>query len=154
MATHPKIISLSRRILLEKFTRNMHVALATYYKRVQDKNIYHDEQDDIYEVTAVNVRVYLDFTAPIKVVKELGWYKEEDALPIIAYLIYESTFTPDKDDKLIVPVSEGYMSGTWMVSQVTQFGQGVPIAWALNVHQDRRFGTERIFGPTFDLTFN
>lgn len=105
---------------------------------VVQRNLYHDVIKDTGPgaILPIETLLYLELKPATKVVKQLGWWKEEDNLPILAYMPH-TTFDAEIGAKLIIGTAEGYLSGTWNISKVSMIGQGFPIVWVCQVVPDR-----------------
>jgi hypothetical protein len=130
------IIDTSRTIMLEKFNQNYRAANAIYYPKNQSRNFYHDDLGT--DGSGIAIRIFIEFSAPKKVVQQYGWYKEEDALPMLGYLPWYNNINPVKGDTFEVPATEGYAVGKWYINNVLMFGQPEAIAWAFNITRDRK----------------
>lgn len=102
-----------------------------------DKNLYHDETSTAY-AAAVSTFGFIEFDAPMKVVKELGWWREGETSPILMYMPWEDDITPKQGDRFTTPATEGYFGATWRVNHVKMYGQGKPLVWYLNVSPERK----------------
>ena len=110
----------------------------TYYARNITENVYRDKEvDNTLSSPPIDTYCYIQLNAPIKVVKELSWFKEGDSLPILMYLPYQDDFVPEQGSKVVVPPSDSYMGDTWTINSVKAYGQDVPILWVCNVSPKR-----------------
>jgi len=99
-------------------------------------NIYGDSVDPDYAEQFEHF-CYIEFNPPIKVVKELGWWKAGESLPIVCYVPYSEEWTPATGDIVTVDADEGYMAGNYKILQVKTFGQGAPLVWVVNLEPER-----------------
>lgn len=117
------------------------VQLCNYYPAtlgnvpVVRRNMYHDvvEHTGPGKVDAVPTFIFIDLNPPAKIVKQLGWWKEEETLPILGYMPYEDNWKPEKSALVEVSSNEGYLSGMWSIEKVTMYGQGVSCLWVCNI---------------------
>jgi hypothetical protein len=102
------------------------------------RNLYHDVVDDTGPavITGIPTVTYIDIMPPIKVVKEAGWWKEGDTLPIVAYIGYEGGVVPEKGAKLEV-TDAGYMKGMYVIQNVKMYGKDSPIVYMCTITADR-----------------
>ena len=103
--------------------------------KIVQRNLYHDiiEETGPGKIEPVDTFIFIDIAPPIKVVKALGWYKEDEGLPMIGYMPYESHWIPEKSAVIVIPEEEGYLAGTWVIEKETAYGQGVSVLWACNI---------------------
>jgi hypothetical protein len=126
--------------------RGRGVSPCTYYPAVSGgsvvirRNLYHDIVEDTGpgQVTGVDTYIYIDMNLPVKTVKELGWYREDESLPIVGFMPFEERWSPQTDAIITVPTEEGYLAGTYRIKKQTQYGQGVPCLWAFNLVPKRK----------------
>jgi len=144
MPIKENVIEMIRRNSLRAFktlARGKGVSTCMFYPAVSGatavvkRNMYHDivEQTGPGKVDGIPTFIYIDLLPPAKVVKSLGWWKEDESLPILAYMPYESNWTPEKSALVVVPENEGYLGGTWSMEKVTMYGQGVSCLWVCNI---------------------
>lgn len=128
--------------LFRQLAKEKGVIPCTFYaiaKNVEARrNIYHDTVDISADPTqGVATLCFIELNAPIKVVSDLGWWKEGETLPTLMYLPWQSDVLPAQECKVLIQESEGYMSDTWIINKVAQFGQNVPVAWVVTVSPKR-----------------
>lgn len=110
--------------------------------KIIKRNIYHDVTQDISTVTGTMYThlVYIDLQPPVKTVKGLGWWRENESLPIIAYMPWHESFTPDKGVKIVLD-SEGMLNGTYVIQVAKSLGYDQACVWACNIVPYRDSGT-------------
>ena len=144
MPIKDNIIEMIRRNSLRAFktlARGKGVSPCTFYPatsggvHIVRRNLYHDIIQDTGpgKVFGVSTFTYLELNPPIKVVKELSWWKEDEHLPQLAYIPYQDDFTPEKSAIIEIPESEGYLAGLWSIENYKMYGQGVPVLWVCHV---------------------
>jgi hypothetical protein len=103
--------------------------------QVIKRNLYHDVIEDTGpgKVNGIETYIYIDMALPAKEVKALGWWKEDDTLPIVGYMPVEEGWVPQDSALIEVGPEEGYLSGTYRVKKSTQYGQGIPCLWVINL---------------------
>jgi hypothetical protein len=106
------------------------------------RNLYHDVTVDI-PVTPTTPyyehKVYIDLKPPKKVVKDLNWWRDDETLPILAYMPYSAGFTPDFGTKIVV--GDGHLAGTYVVQKLASYGFDVSSLWVCNIVPYRNSGT-------------
>lgn len=102
------------------------------------RNIYHDTVDISTDpITGVKTWCFVELNAPLKVVSNLGWWKEGETLPTLMYLPFQSDVLPAQECKVVIAADQGYMADTFIINKVAQFGQDVPVAWVCTVSSKR-----------------
>lgn len=136
MPMNPRVVELTRNNVNRAFAQTPGVAAAKIYPTAITENVYGDDED-VEFAPGRDIYAFIQFDAPIKVVKSLGWWREGETLPILMYLSFVEGLDPKKGDRVVLPSEEGYMSGVWILNSVKTYGQGEPICWLCSVSQDR-----------------
>lgn len=128
--------------LFRHLSKDKGVMPCTFYAIAQDiagrRNVYHDTVDTSADpITGVQTLCFIELNAPLKVIRDLGWWKEGESLPVLLYLPWQSDVLPAQECKVHIGADQGYMAETWIINKVAQFGQDVPIAWVCTVSPKR-----------------
>ena len=131
--TEDKITSIVRKKSFMAFLSLNGKSIKEAVFKVQDisRNLYHDIESSEDQLVS-DTYVYINSDPPVKVVKDLGWWKEDERLPILAYFPYQSDFKPKKDDIFEV-FWNGYTEGNYKVNMVKAYGYSSPVVWVCNV---------------------
>lgn len=101
-----------------------------------DKNIYHDTVTEQLGDAIPHI-CYIETDPPSKTVKQLGWWREGEKLPILCHIPWSDLFQPGKDDEFEVLSGEGVLEGRYVIDHTKNYGEGQAISWVCNIHKKR-----------------
>lgn len=136
-----RIAEITRKKALKAFTflKGKSVKVASFKSQDVTRNLYHDVVDSS-DKNVVDTYVVIDVDPPVKVIKKLNWWKEDESLPFLAYFPYQDNFTPKQKDKFEV-FYNGYSQGVYIINMVKTYGYTAPVIWVCNISPDRKNGS-------------
>jgi hypothetical protein len=104
------------------------------------RNVYHDVVEDTGpgKVNAFDSYCYFDFMPPLQTVKSLGWWKEGETLPMLAYFPVQEGVVFQKGVKFEVLTTDGIVKGMYDVLKEKSYGAGEVLLWVLSIAPYRK----------------
>jgi len=134
VATYMRDIIRAR--ILNALTLTKGVQTGSLFAATATKNIFEDKVTVAYGA-AKSIKIAIELNAPIKIAKQLGWWRDGEDVPIIGYLHYiAGGYVPKRDDKITV-ASAGFMTTDYIIENIKMYGIEEALGWVMTLMPKR-----------------